>query len=184
MWQSEKAHCLYALHGAQGNISALKFLQLPNSEYWLFAADMQCEIHVWSCNDGKHLFKLQGHFSTVTELGFYKKQYLIRYLYKTKIHFQFLYINILFLLYCLLKSCGRDKVVILWDLESKLQLKMVALYDCLETMVVLPEDGFYLEDLDNELKNTHVIPNGVCVAVGGENGCYYFLPYKLYYVNY
>lgn len=78
LWQSEKAHCLYALHGAQGNISALKFLQLPNSEFWLFAADMQCEIHVWSCNDGKHLFKLQGHFSTVTELAFYKKQYLIR----------------------------------------------------------------------------------------------------------
>ncbi|XP_060871087.1 transducin beta-like protein 3 [Metopolophium dirhodum] len=144
LWKSEKAHCLYALHGAQGNISALKFLQQPNSEFWLFAADMQCEIHVWSCDDGKHLFKLQGHFSTVTEIAFYKKQYLI--------------------------SCGRDKVVILWDLESRLQLKMVALYDCLETMVVLPEEGFYLQDLDNELKNTHVIPNGVCVAVGGENG--------------
>jgi len=49
---------------------------------------------------------------------------------------------------------------------------MVALYDCLETMVVLPEEGFYLQDLNDELKNTHVIPSGICVAVGGENGCY------------
>jgi len=56
----------------------MKFLQLPKSEYWLFAADLQSEIHVWNCGDGKHLFKLQGHFSTVTELVFYKKQYLIR----------------------------------------------------------------------------------------------------------
>jgi len=54
---------------------------------------------------------------------------------------------------------------------------MVALYDCLETMVVLPEEGFYLQDLNNELKNTHVIPNGVCVAVGGENGYYISLTY-------
>lgn len=61
---------------------------------------------------------------------------------------------------------------------------MVALYDCLETMVVLPEEGFYLQDLDNELKNTHVIPNGVCVAVGGENGCCISLNFKLYYNNY
>jgi len=87
------------------------------------------------------------------------------------------------LIYYLLKSCGRDKVVILWDLESKLQLKMVALYDCLETMVVLPEEGFYLHDLDNELKNTHVIPNGICVAAGGENGLYMSLTYKLFCIN-
>lgn len=82
-------------------------------------------------------------------------------------------------MYCLLKSCGRDKVVILWDLESKSQLKMVALYDCLETMVVLPEEGFYLQDFNNELKNTHVIPSGICVAVGGENGCYISSSYKI-----
>jgi len=61
---------------------------------------------------------------------------------------------------------------------------MVALYDCLETMVVLPENGFYLQGLDNEIKNTHVIPNGICVAAGGENGCYISLPYKLCHVNY
>jgi len=56
---------------------------------------------------------------------------------------------------------------------------MVALYDCLETMVVLPEEGFYLQDLNNELKNTHVIPSGICVAVGGENGCYISSSYKI-----
>lgn len=78
LWKSEKAHCLYALHGLQGVTSALKFLQLSETEHWLFAADDLSEIHVWSCNEGKHLFKLQGHFSTVTKLEFYKNQYLIR----------------------------------------------------------------------------------------------------------
>lgn len=78
LWQSEKAHCLYALHGLQGVTSALKFSELSNSKNWLFAADNLCEIHVWNCDDGQHLFKLQGHFSTVTELILYKDQYLIR----------------------------------------------------------------------------------------------------------
>lgn len=78
LWQSEKAHCLYALHGLQGVTSVLKFSQSSKSENWLFAADNLSEIHVWNCDDGQHLFKLQGHFSTVTELIFYKEQYLIR----------------------------------------------------------------------------------------------------------
>lgn len=78
LWQSEKAHCLYALHGLQGVTSAMQFLKISESELWLFAADDMSEIHVWNCNEGKHLFKLQGHFSTVTELQFYEKKYLIR----------------------------------------------------------------------------------------------------------
>lgn len=57
----------------------MKFSQQSKSEnLWLFAADNLCEIHVWNCEDGQHLFKLQGHFSTVTELILYKEQYLIR----------------------------------------------------------------------------------------------------------
>lgn len=86
----------------------------------------------------------------------------------------------MFNVYFLLNSCGRDKVVILWDLETKSQLKMVALYDCLEAMVILPEVGFYLQDLDDELKKTHIIPSGICVAAGGENGYNTFLYYILY----
>lgn len=78
LWQSEKAHCLYALHGLQGVTSAMQFFQQSESERWLFAADDMSEIHVWNCNKGKHLFKLQGHFSTVTELAFYQNQYLLR----------------------------------------------------------------------------------------------------------
>lgn len=78
LWQSEKAHCLYALHGSQGVISALKFLEVSESKDWLFAADSKSEIHVWSCDGGNHLFALQGHFSTITELTFFENQYLIR----------------------------------------------------------------------------------------------------------
>lgn len=66
------------MHGLQGVTSALQFLQLSETERWLFAADDMSEIHVWSCDKGKHLFKLQGHFSTITSLSFYKNQYLIR----------------------------------------------------------------------------------------------------------
>jgi WD40 repeat protein len=78
LWQSDKAHCLYALHGSQGVISSLKFLEISESKNWLFAADSKSEIHVWNCEEGNHLFALQGHFSTITELAFYENQYLIR----------------------------------------------------------------------------------------------------------
>lgn len=64
----------------------------------------------------------------------------------------------------MLNSCGRDKVVILWDIQSRQQLKTVALYDCLESMVVLPKQ-FYLQGLEHK-------SSGVCVVVGGENGKY------------
>lgn len=47
-------------------------------------------------------------------------------------------------------------------MESKKQLKTVALYDSLESMVVLPEI-FYI----NGLKQS---PEGVSVVAGGENG--------------
>lgn len=88
LWQPEKAHCLYALHGLQGVTSIMKFLQLSESEHWLFAADDMSEIHVWNSEEGKHLFKLQGHFSTVTGLQFYKQKYLLRYIFKTNNYFK------------------------------------------------------------------------------------------------
>lgn len=70
-----------------------------------------------------------------------------------------------------MNSCGRDKVVILWDLQSKKQLKTVALYESLEAMVLLPEQGFFLHGSKNKEGGTHVIPDGkACVAVGGEKG--------------
>lgn len=78
LWQIDKAHCLYALHGLQGVTSILKFYEKSDNDRWLFAADDMSEIHVWNCNNGKHLFKLQGHFSTVTGLEFYNDQNFVR----------------------------------------------------------------------------------------------------------
>lgn len=86
------------------------------------------------------------------------------------------------ILFYLLNSCGRDKVVILWDLLSKKQLKTVALYESLEAMVLLPEEGFFLHGSKHKSGGTHVIPDGkACVAVGGEKGnCMIFYIYSIY----
>lgn len=98
----------------------------------------------------------------------------------------FLNLNVFYdkhiLLFYLIQSCGRDKVVILWDLQTKKQLKTIALYDSLESMVLLPEQGFYLHGLNKKSGGTHVIPDGkACVAVGGEKGKYIVLiKIKLY----
>lgn len=46
------------------------------------------------------------------------------------------------------------------------QLKTVALYDSLETMVVLPK-SFYVHGVQHK-------SSGICVAAGGENGTIFF----------
>lgn len=73
----------------------------------------------------------------------------------------------------LFSSCGRDKVVILWDLHSRKQLKTIALYDTLETMIILPK-LFYFNGLQHK-------SDGICIVTGGENGnyCLYFKSYLL-----
>lgn len=47
----------------------------------------------------------------------------------------------------------------------------MALYDCLESMVVLPKKGFYLQ-LSEHKSGAFMTPSGVCVAAAGENGSY------------
>lgn len=51
------------------------------------------------------------------------------------------------------------------------QLKTVALYDSIETMVVLPE-LFYFNGLEHR-------PEGISIVAGGENGKYFFVGYYL-----
>jgi hypothetical protein len=85
-------------------------------------------------------------------------------------------------LFSLKYSCGRDKVVILWDLETRKQLKTVALYDCIESMVVLPKKGFYLQFSEHKT-GAYMTPSGVSVVVGGENGNY-LISIKITNINY
>lgn len=84
----------------------------------------------------------------------------------------------------MLNSCGRDKVVILWDLQLKQQLKTVALYESLETMVLLPKQGFFLHNSKQKSEGTHVIPDDkACIAVGGEKGNCTSFTYKFNFTN-
>lgn len=72
-------------------------------------------------------------------------------------------------------SCGRDKVIILWDIQARKQLKTVALYDSLETMVMLPKQ-FYFQGLEYK-------SSGLCTVAGGENGKYFSVNKKKCYSN-
>lgn len=64
---------------------------------------------------------------------------------------------------CYFSSCGRDKVVILWDLVQNKQLRTLPTYEVLEGMVLLPkapcQDNIPLP-----------LSDSVLVAVAGEKG--------------
>lgn len=61
-----------------------------------------------------------------------------------------------------LASCGRDKVVMLWDLEKRKCIKTFPAFECLEGIICL--DG--KPELPVEAKTQE----GVFVAVAGERG--------------
>lgn len=80
-------------------------------------------------------------------------------------------IIIIFNKYFSFKSCGRDKVIILWDLKSRKQLQTVALYDSLEAMIVLPA-FFYLHSFESGSSSVRIDSDRVSIVAGGENGIY------------
>lgn len=59
----------------------------------------------------------------------------------------------------------------MWDLQSKKQIRTIALYDSLESLVILPE-SFNLYGFEHGLSGIKAPTGGICVAAGGENGSF------------
>ena len=62
-----------------------------------------------------------------------------------------------------LRSSGRDKVLILWDLHSATAINTIPVYEVLEDVVLLP-NPLVLPG------NPRVSETDICVASAGENG--------------
>ncbi|XP_054267492.1 transducin beta-like protein 3 [Macrosteles quadrilineatus] len=114
VWDLHHHACLRNLKGLQGVVSVLQVLEGKEGRRTLvFAAGDDTVIRSWDLVSGELKREYSGHFSKVTALTFDEDhKHLI--------------------------SCGRDKVVILWDLEAGGQLRTIPTYECLEAMVVVP----------------------------------------------
>ncbi|KAG8281073.1 Transducin (beta)-like 3 [Homalodisca vitripennis] len=113
----------------------LKILEKKSSTIVLAAGD-DTVIRGWDIQSGNVVLEFTGHFSKVTDIVFDDQhKYLI--------------------------SCGRDKVVILWDLRKGRQLITLPAYESLEGMVLLPTAPHMTNIPQPEA-------NSVLVAVAGE----------------
>uniref|UniRef100_A0A1B6ELF2 U3 small nucleolar RNA-associated protein 13 C-terminal domain-containing protein n=1 Tax=Cuerna arida TaxID=1464854 RepID=A0A1B6ELF2_9HEMI len=137
VWDLSHNACLRNLTGLQGVVSVLKILEKKSSTIVLAAGD-DTVIRGWDIQSGNVVLEFTGHFSKVTDIVFDDQhKYLI--------------------------SCGRDKVVILWDLRKGRQLLTLPAYESLEGMVLLPTAPHMANIPQPEA-------NSVLVAVAGEKG--------------
>lgn len=135
LWDYQRKTCLGSLRGTRGVISVLGFNPQPTKKT-VFAAGDDNTIQGWNWETREQTHTLEGHLSKVTSLSFSADgNFLV--------------------------SSGRDKVLILWDLDKKAQVRVVPAYECIESVIVLPSKvcftGVFLPFL--KLMNTFFIPN-------------------------
>nr|CAD7264084.1 unnamed protein product [Timema shepardi] len=133
IWDLQHQACTLNLRGIQGVVSVLEFH--PEEERsQVFAAADDTTICAWDVKTGERQLSLAGHFSKVTALAFHKD-------FKHMI------------------SCGRDKVVIVWDIVRGVKERTLPVYESLECVVILPTK-FSLPG--------HTVKGGIHIATAGE----------------
>lgn len=137
IWDYLRKTCIGSLHGCTGVLSVLEFSPDVKS-HTVFAAGSENTIHAWDYETRKIAFKLAGHLTKVTSLSFTGDgQFLV--------------------------SSGRDKVLILWDIEKQQQLRVVPTYETIESVIILSND--------TKLPiNTRLDVDKIYAASAGENG--------------
>lgn len=137
LWDYQRKTCLGSLRGIRGVISVLEFNPQPTKRL-LYAAGDDNIIHGWHWETRDLIATLSGHLSKVTSLSFSADgKHLV--------------------------SSGRDKVLIMWDLETNSQVRVVPTYECIESVIVLP----------NKIKlpaSCKLSDDRIYAASAGENG--------------
>lgn len=139
VWNHEHKMCVASLKGCQGVVCSLIFHPDPDRKIVIAVGDNNLIIG-WSFETRSVVFTLTGHFSKVTSLLFSNDQ-------------QFLV------------STGRDKVVIVWDIEANppTQKSTIPLMEPIEGGVIL-KDGTLLPD-------GHTCKKGkIYIVAGGTEG--------------
>ncbi|RZF35976.1 hypothetical protein LSTR_LSTR005389 [Laodelphax striatellus] len=135
IWDLDHHACRRSLpsSGMTGVISVLVFL-----DELVFAAADDAAIRSWEFASGTLKSTYSGHFSKVTSLEILpdKKRMI---------------------------SCGRDKVVIVWDIPGGRAFRTIAVYETLESLVLLP-NSLSLPDKAKQPQK------GTFVACAGEKG--------------
>ena len=135
LWDLSHHACTHSLIGVKGVVSVLAFHPDAEKELVLAAGD-NTKIFGWNTKTGQTKLALSGHFSRVTCLAFHEDgRHLV--------------------------SSGRDKVIILWDIERSASVRILPVYEGIEGIFILPKD----HPSNEKSVNIHV-------AAAGEKGIF------------
>ncbi|XP_061713417.1 transducin beta-like protein 3 [Cydia pomonella] len=138
VWDLEHHTCTSSLRGAMGVFSVLEYHPDTSKQLIIGAAD-DTKIRSWNSKTGKEHAVYTGHFSKITSLQFTPDgQHMI--------------------------SAGRDRVLILWNLDESKALRTVPVYESIEAMLLLPP-SFKVPNFKKKLET-----EGIFIACAGEKG--------------
>eukprot|EP01130_Rhizamoeba_saxonica_P002513 TRINITY_DN12303_c0_g1_i1.p1 TRINITY_DN12303_c0_g1~~TRINITY_DN12303_c0_g1_i1.p1 ORF type:complete len:831 (-),score=173.73 TRINITY_DN12303_c0_g1_i1:122-2614(-) len=136
VYDSEGGYCTHNFRGHSGFVHYCMFLPVLN-KYQLFSTGQDNTIIVWDLVKSKKITTLNEHLSTITDMAMYDEWTVI--------------------------SVSRDKVMCVWDLRTNQCLKTIAVYDELESIIVIDSDMINFSDSIGELPEKIVV-------VGGSSG--------------
>lgn len=137
IWDHARKTCIGSLHGCTGVLGVVKFNPQPLTRT-VFAAGNDNLINGWNYETRDKVCSLNGHMTKVTSLSFSADgKHLV--------------------------SGSRDKVLILWDLSTYQQIRVVPVFETIESVIVLPNSI----KLPNSLK---LADDKIYAASAGENG--------------
>lgn len=114
VWNIKKNYCTHNFKEAQGVINTVTFAPTFTKEiYYIFGSGDNYVIHVWNLINSKHIARLEGHDSKITEILFTPDQ-------KNFI------------------SVSRDKLMIFWNACTLAKERTIAVYESIESAVILP----------------------------------------------
>lgn len=138
LWDLNHHTCTSSLRGAVGVFSVLKYHTDLNKNLIFGSAD-DTKIRSWHSKTGKEHLIYSGHFSKVTSLQFTPDgEFMV--------------------------SSGRDRVLILWNLNESKALKVIPVYESIEDTILLPP-SFKIPNFTKKIET-----EGIFVACAGEKG--------------
>lgn len=138
LWDMSHNTCTSSLRGAMGVFSVLKY-HPDETKHLIFGAADDTKIRSWNTKSGESCLVYAGHFSKITSLQFTSDgQYMV--------------------------SSGRDRVLILWTLNETKALRVVPVYESIESTFLLPPT-FKIPNFKKKLET-----EGIYVACAGEKG--------------
>ncbi|KAJ0177205.1 hypothetical protein K1T71_007214 [Dendrolimus kikuchii] len=138
LWDLNHNTCTISLRGAMGVFSVLRY-HPDLSKQLIFGSADDTKIRSWNSKTGKEHLVYSGHFSKITSLQFTPEgEFMV--------------------------SSGRDRVLILWNLNESKALKVIPVYESIEATVLLPS-VFKIPNFTKKIET-----EGIFVACAGEKG--------------